>query len=127
MCVWQGNNSSKHLLWQLMLIKIQLFYHFLSLLKIENHSLNSFKLLIVIQAAMNPRIKGFLVIFIFLSAGMVKSSGDRMHPLNSLDEGGVQAYSRKLLGFDAVLDYDYAGANPKHNPKGRRGGGGRSL
>lgn len=26
--------------------------------------------------------------------------------------------------LDAVLDYDYAGANPKHDRKGRGGGGG---
>ena len=32
--------------------------------------------------------------------------------------------SRKLLEADLVqLDYDYAGPNPKHDPKRGRGGG----
>lgn len=34
--------------------------------------------------------------------------------------------SRKLLSHDAVLDYDDAGANPKHDPRKRGGGGGRN-
>lgn len=39
-------------------------------------------------------------------------------------QGRVQASSRKFLGLDVMLDYDYAGANPKHDPRGKRGGGG---
>lgn len=35
-------------------------------------------------------------------------------------QGQVQANSRKLLGFNEVLDYDYAGPNPRH----KKGGGG---
>lgn len=38
-------------------------------------------------------------------------------------QGSVQAGTRKLLGLDVVLDYDYAGPNPRHEPRGRRGGG----
>lgn len=34
------------------------------------------------------------------------------------------ANSRKLLGIDIVLDYDDAGPNVKHDPRGRRGGKG---
>ncbi|EYU25249.1 hypothetical protein MIMGU_mgv1a016716mg [Erythranthe guttata] len=38
--------------------------------------------------------------------------------------GEVRAKTRKLMGFVQVLDYDYAGPNPKHDPRGKRGGGG---
>lgn len=37
---------------------------------------------------------------------------------------GVGINSRKLLSHDEVLDYDDAGANTKHDPRGKRGGGG---
>lgn len=39
-------------------------------------------------------------------------------------QAGVEANSRKLLELNAVLDYDYAGPNPKHEPRGKKGGGG---
>ncbi|KAI3762371.1 hypothetical protein L1987_52800 [Smallanthus sonchifolius] len=36
-------------------------------------------------------------------------------------------HARKLSMLDAVLDYDDAGANPKHDPRrGKGGGGGRN-
>lgn len=38
----------------------------------------------------------------------------------------MQVNSRKLLALDAVLDYDYAGPNPKHDPRGKKGGGGKN-
>ncbi|KAI3867325.1 hypothetical protein MKW98_001759, partial [Papaver atlanticum] len=47
----------------------------------------------------------------------------------SLHEGNgekMKIATRKLLAepYHAVLDYDYAGANPKHEPrKGKPGGG----
>ncbi|KAF5810174.1 hypothetical protein HanRHA438_Chr04g0175941 [Helianthus annuus] len=37
---------------------------------------------------------------------------------------GFRLHARKLSLLDAVLDYDDAGANPKHDP--RRGRGGRN-
>ncbi|KAI3471232.1 hypothetical protein Pfo_027895 [Paulownia fortunei] len=77
---------------------------------------------------MNPRIKCslliFLLLFMFLYAGTIECSGMGMNPLRSLYKGGIQANSRKLLEFNAVLDYDYAGPNPKHDPRGKKGGGG---
>lgn len=39
-------------------------------------------------------------------------------------QDGLRLYGRKLLMLDAVLDYDDAGPNPKHDP--RRGRGGRN-
>lgn len=37
----------------------------------------------------------------------------------------VHITSRKLLIYEVVLDYDDTGANPKHDPRGRRGGRGK--
>lgn len=34
--------------------------------------------------------------------------------------------SRKLLEVDAMLDYDYPGPNPKHDPRKGRGGGAKN-
>ncbi|PIN27107.1 hypothetical protein CDL12_00132 [Handroanthus impetiginosus] len=77
---------------------------------------------------MNPRMKGCLVflflLFIFLSAGMMEGFGVGMNPLQ---KGRIGSNSRKLMGLDSMLDYDYAGPNPKHDPRGRRGGGGKNL
>lgn len=39
-------------------------------------------------------------------------------------KGEMGANSRKLLGLDIVLDYDDAGPNVKHDPRGKRGGKG---
>lgn len=36
---------------------------------------------------------------------------------------GVLRNNRKVLVLDTVLDYDYAGPNPKHDPRGRKPGG----
>ncbi|KAL0304428.1 UNVERIFIED_CONTAM: hypothetical protein Sradi_6310900 [Sesamum radiatum] len=80
---------------------------------------------------MNPRTKAslgisLLLFMMLISAGMIEASGIGTIPLHSLHKAGgvIRANSRKLLGLDAVLDYDYAGPNPKHDPRGRRGGGG---
>jgi hypothetical protein len=37
-------------------------------------------------------------------------------------KGGSRMKLRKLLGYDSLLDYDDAGANPKHDPKRKPGG-----
>ncbi|XP_057798798.1 uncharacterized protein LOC131014733 [Salvia miltiorrhiza] len=73
---------------------------------------------------MNPRIKSLamLLLLIFLSAGLVK--GSNHIAMNPPHKGGNGANSRKLLGIDIVLDYDYAGPNGKHDPRGRKGGKG---
>ncbi|KAG8381120.1 hypothetical protein BUALT_Bualt06G0089400 [Buddleja alternifolia] len=77
---------------------------------------------------MNPRIKGSLLIllflFVFISSGIFEGSDIGANRLvGLLRKGGGGAKSRKLMGFNAVLDYDYAGPNPKHDPRGRKGGG----
>lgn len=41
-------------------------------------------------------------------------------------QGAVQMNLRKLLVIDTVLDYDYTGANPKHDRKGKPGSGGKN-
>ncbi|MFS7949428.1 hypothetical protein Hanom_Chr06g00571461 [Helianthus anomalus] len=38
--------------------------------------------------------------------------------------GQFRMHARKLSMLDAMLDYDDAGANPKHERRGRPGGGG---
>ncbi|KAF3618245.1 hypothetical protein FXO38_33543 [Capsicum annuum] len=35
----------------------------------------------------------------------------------------IRENPRKLLQLDAVLDYDNAGPNTKHDPRGKKGGG----
>lgn len=39
---------------------------------------------------------------------------------------GVDINSRKLLSYDVVLDYEDPGANSKHDPRGKRWGGGKT-
>ncbi|KAL1553129.1 hypothetical protein AAHA92_13842 [Salvia divinorum] len=74
---------------------------------------------------MNARTKSLamLLLLMFLSAGAVKGSDDTTTNPH-LHKGEMGANSRKLLGIDIVLDYDDAGPNVKHDPKGRRGGKG---
>ncbi|KAF9671086.1 hypothetical protein SADUNF_Sadunf12G0010700 [Salix dunnii] len=57
------------------------------------------------------------------SSGLVEGSNiGAMNSYPSLRKDGVQVNTRKLL-LD-VLDYDEAGANRKHDPRGRLGVGG---
>ncbi|KAG6410058.1 hypothetical protein SASPL_128105 [Salvia splendens] len=74
---------------------------------------------------MNARTKSLamLLLLMFLSAGAVKGS-DHGTINHLLHKGEMGANSRKLLGMDIVLDYDDAGPNVKHDPRGRRGGKG---
>ncbi|KAF3432795.1 hypothetical protein FNV43_RR23897 [Rhamnella rubrinervis] len=75
------------------------------------------------------RIKTFLLVFLIvilipLSSGMVEDLKDGSN-LNhySLHQGtGIRMNSRKLMMADTLLDYDDAGANPKHDPKRKPGG-----
>ncbi|XP_059629004.1 uncharacterized protein LOC132271589 [Cornus florida] len=72
------------------------------------------------------RIKATLLVLLLLtciSSGIVEGFSDRVKPTHSLlKDGGVQMNSRKLL--NSMLDYDYAGANSKHDPKKGKPGGG---
>ncbi|KAI3977686.1 hypothetical protein MKX01_009571 [Papaver californicum] len=76
-----------------------------------------------------------VLLLLFSSSGSVVEGfrdNDAMNPA-SLHEGNGQKIeriniaTRKLLAaepYHAVLDYDYAGPNPKHEPrKGKPGGG----
>ncbi|KAL7147325.1 hypothetical protein ABFS83_06G099800 [Erythranthe nasuta] len=78
---------------------------------------------------MNPRIKlcsvVIFLLLIFLYAGTNEFSGiSSKNPLRSFHKVRSETHSRKLMGFEALLDYDYAGPNPKHDPRGKKGGGG---
>ncbi|CAA2980193.1 Hypothetical predicted protein [Olea europaea subsp. europaea] len=83
--------------------------------------------------AMSLRIKISLLVSLFLllfllSPGTSQGFGIGVNKVDLLHEGWrpgtlhVHANPRKLLKVDASLDYDYAGPNPKHDSRGRRGG-----
>ncbi|MCL7046600.1 hypothetical protein MKW94_003060, partial [Papaver nudicaule] len=62
--------------------------------------------------------------------GFVDGSGAMnpayLHKGNGMKIKEIKTATRKLLAepYHAVLDYDYAGPNPKHEPrKGKPGGG----
>ncbi|KNA25480.1 hypothetical protein SOVF_006450 [Spinacia oleracea] len=56
---------------------------------------------------------------------MTPLSVQTVNRLYFLHQGGMLKKSRKLLeeGDLVELDYDYAGPNPKHDPRKGRGGG----
>ncbi|KAI7734762.1 hypothetical protein M8C21_000682 [Ambrosia artemisiifolia] len=64
----------------------------------------------------------FLLLVYIFSVG--SSSANAARPVYSLHKDGFRMHARKLSLLDAVLDYDDAGANPRHDP--RRGRGGRN-
>ncbi|KAA8533583.1 hypothetical protein F0562_030983 [Nyssa sinensis] len=67
-----------------------------------------------------------LLLHIFLSSGIAEGFSDSMNHIYSVHKDGFPMNSRKLLVLDRMLDYDYAGPNPKHDPsprKGKPGGG----
>ncbi|GAA0173423.1 hypothetical protein LIER_27045 [Lithospermum erythrorhizon] len=105
--------------------------HYLFLLQLISHNFKAYrsyntKLARKITIAMN--LKGtvlffFLVLIIMSSVEGLGDNSDCEEPLYSMyKENGVHVHSRKLLMLDAVLDYDDARPNPKHDPRGRRGG-----
>ncbi|XAR52191.1 hypothetical protein NMG60_11020127 [Bertholletia excelsa] len=70
------------------------------------------------------RIKTSLLVFLVLLICFSSAEGfnRKVNPIYLIHKDRVQVNSRRLLVFDAVLDYDYAGANPRHDPrKGRSG------
>ncbi|CAA3003100.1 Hypothetical predicted protein [Olea europaea subsp. europaea] len=80
--------------------------------------------------AMNLTIKAFFLVFLLLfcslSTGKVGAYGIRVKPIFTSHKGEMRANSRKLFVLDAVLDYGEAGANTKHDQKGKKGGGGKN-
>ncbi|KAL1824020.1 hypothetical protein DCAR_0312043 [Daucus carota subsp. sativus] len=66
------------------------------------------------------------LLFLCLSSGMIEGVSNGMNPASMLHEGRDKMSSRKLLSHDVVLDYEDPGANPKHDPRGKKGGGGRN-
>ncbi|KAF5765731.1 hypothetical protein HanXRQr2_Chr15g0707161 [Helianthus annuus] len=61
-----------------------------------------------------------LIVYIFPVIG---STSDADHAC-SPHKGQFRMHARKLSMLDAMLDYDDAGANPKHERKGKPGGSG---
>ncbi|XP_061956021.1 uncharacterized protein LOC133677901 [Populus nigra] len=72
-------------------------------------------------------IKTFLLVSLLLlaplSSGLVEGFNEGMNSYPSLHKDGIQVNTRKLLLVDE-LDYDDAGANRRHDPRGRPGVGG---
>ncbi|KAL1344252.1 hypothetical protein AAHE18_08G033600 [Arachis hypogaea] len=78
-------------------------------------------------------LKPFLLLLLFLSipfsseifllSGLVEGFRDNMYPTHHVlyKDGGMKMKSRKLFSHEFVLDYDEAGANPKHTKKPGKG------
>nr|GMC62916.1 uncharacterized protein LOC108225580 [Ipomoea batatas]GMC64725.1 uncharacterized protein LOC108225580 [Ipomoea batatas] len=83
---------------------------------------------------MKPSPLPFLVLLLFLSPGTLEgfrngvmmNSFYMLHKQNIQNKGGVGGNGRKMVELEAVLDYDYAGPNTKHDPRGRKGGNGKN-
>ncbi|XP_055827923.1 uncharacterized protein LOC129896121 isoform X2 [Solanum dulcamara] len=76
---------------------------------------------------MRPTSKAFILLVLFLifvSSGTVEGSlgngVNRIHKFHKVLE--MREVPRKLMAVDAMLDYDYAGPNPRHDPTRKRGG-----
>ncbi|KAL8534582.1 hypothetical protein ACS0TY_010557 [Phlomoides rotata] len=70
---------------------------------------------------MIARMKGFFISLLLLFLFLYAADNIDVNLVRPAYKGGN---SRKLMGFNAVLDYDYAGPNPKHEqPRGKKGGG----
>ncbi|KAF7149373.1 hypothetical protein RHSIM_Rhsim03G0210900 [Rhododendron simsii] len=83
------------------------------------------------RSAMALRIKTSLILLLFLlisslSSGKAEGFNNNANPIYPLRKGAIRMNLRKLLVVDTVLDYDYTGANPKHDRKGKPGSGGKN-
>uniref|UniRef100_K4C5Y8 Uncharacterized protein n=1 Tax=Solanum lycopersicum TaxID=4081 RepID=K4C5Y8_SOLLC len=71
---------------------------------------------------MRPRrIKALILLLLFLiffSSGHVEG----VNRAYKLHKHVIGENPRKLLQLDTVLDYDNAGPNTKHDPRGKKGG-----
>ncbi|KAG5617289.1 hypothetical protein H5410_017113 [Solanum commersonii] len=74
---------------------------------------------------MRPTSKAFILFILFLifvSSGTVEGSlGNGLNHIHKFQKR-MREIPRKLIVVDAVLDYDYAGPNPRHDPTRKRGG-----
>ncbi|KAK6794652.1 hypothetical protein RDI58_008105 [Solanum bulbocastanum] len=74
---------------------------------------------------MRPTSKAFILFILFLifvSSGTVEGSlGNGINRIHK-SQKRMREIPRKLMVVDAVLDYDYAGPNPRHDPTRKRGG-----
>ncbi|KAJ6340676.1 hypothetical protein OIU77_008436 [Salix suchowensis] len=73
-------------------------------------------------------IKTFLLFSLLLlapllSSGFVEAFKEGMTPHHSFVKDGIQVINTRKLLVE-VLDYDDAGANRRHDPRGRTGAGG---
>ncbi|KAL3524426.1 hypothetical protein ACH5RR_017260 [Cinchona calisaya] len=66
----------------------------------------------------------FLLLLNLLASAKVEGFSNGMNHTYSLDKDGILRNNRKVMVVDAVLDYDYAGPNPKHDQRGKKSGGG---
>ncbi|KAI5561763.1 hypothetical protein POPTR_015G010500v4 [Populus trichocarpa] len=69
------------------------------------------------------RIKTFLLLSLLLlaplsSSGLVEGFKEGMHPHNSFVKDGIHMINARKLLLD-MLDYGDAGANHKHDPRGK--------
>ncbi|KAG9155791.1 hypothetical protein Leryth_004051 [Lithospermum erythrorhizon] len=64
----------------------------------------------------------FLVLLIMSPVECLGYNSDYEDSIYSIYKNGGRVHARKLLMLDPILDYDDAGPNPKHDPRGRRGG-----
>ncbi|CAN4085688.1 unnamed protein product [Withania somnifera] len=72
---------------------------------------------------MRPTSKAFLLLVlfvIFVSSSTVEGLGNGVNRIHKFQKK-MREIPRKLMVVDAMLDYDYAGPNPRHDPR-KRGG-----
>ncbi|CAN4102346.1 unnamed protein product [Withania somnifera] len=77
---------------------------------------------------MRPRIKALILLLllflIFVFTGPAEGFAYGMNRTSKFHKHVIRENPRKLLQLEAVLDYDNAGPNTKHDPRGKKGSGG---
>ncbi|XP_027110035.1 uncharacterized protein LOC113762795 [Coffea eugenioides] len=77
------------------------------------------------QLRISTSLLVYLLILNLLSSGKVEGFSNGVNHMYSADKDGVViGNNRKVQVLDVALDYDYAGPNPKHDPRGKKPGGG---